>query len=273
MNIAIYGKGGIGKSTVSSNVSAILAYSGKKVLQIGCDPKHDSTLLLTGSDQVTVLDKINYVELKKDDLIKKGIYGIDCVEMGGPTPGVGCAGRGIITGMKMLDDLKILDDNEYDVVIYDILGDVVCGGFFEPLKGGFVDKFYVVTSGEFNSLFAANNLLQGYINCKLEKKGVRIGGLIANYRGGKDEEEIVNSFAQLVNVPLVSCIPRDLRIEQSTFKGIPIVQMNNQYANCEDLVSMYKEIAKDIFSISNTEIKPKAVTLNEIRKLYEYSYK
>lgn len=272
MNIAIYGKGGIGKSTIASNISAYIGACGNRVLQIGCDPKHDSTLLLSNDDVTTVLEKIDSENLAVSDFLKSGKYNVDCIEMGGPAPGVGCAGRGIIAGIKILKDLKIINNEKYDMAIFDILGDVVCGGFFEPLKSGFVDELYIVTSGEFNSLFAANNLCKGYVNCRLADKGVILGGIIANCRGIQKENEIISKFCESVNVPLVSSIPRDIRIEKSTFLGKPLVQMNEEVTGYGDLVDKLSEISSYIFEQNKIRLQPTPITLNELRNLYESIY-
>ncbi|MCD7835737.1 MAG: AAA family ATPase, partial [Lachnospiraceae bacterium] len=260
MNIAIYGKGGIGKSTIASNIAAFLGYHHNNVLLVGCDPKSDSTILLSGSEYKTLLEQINDSDIKADCFLKKGKYHVDCIEMGGPAPGVGCAGRGIISGIKILSELKIIDKKKYDYVIFDILGDVVCGGFFEPLKSGFVDVLYIVTSGEFNSLFAANNLCRGYVNCRLAGKGVAFGGIIANCRGIQHETEIITSFCDLIGVPLVCTIPRDGKIEMSTFLGKPIVEMMGEdpsYKELYDILNSFSEY------IGNNQLKttPQPVSL------------
>lgn len=262
MRIALYGKGGIGKSTVASNVSTLLSRQGK-VLQIGCDPKHDSTLMLLDSPVNTVLDSLSSVNsIGVDDILKTSKYGIDCIEIGGPEPGVGCAGRGIVKGMEIIKCLDVYS-TQYDHILYDILGDVVCGGFFEPLKNGSVDAMYIVTSGEFNSLFAANNLCKGYINCKLRQKGVMFGGIIANCRGIDHEEELIRAYCEMISAPLVSVIPRDYRIERSTFEGVPVAVMYDG----EDVVEPFKIIVNEIISAPHGAIDPKPLTLEQLRDL------
>lgn len=170
--IALYGKGGIGKSTISANISAALAQRGKRILQIGCDPKHDSTrLLLHGELIETVLSYMKRTppdQYRLHDVVYEGVYGIHCVEAGGPEPGVGCAGRGILTTFEMLERLHI-KDYCYDSIIYDVLGDVVCGGFAVPLRREYADRVYIITSGEFMSIYAANNILRGLKNYDTEK--------------------------------------------------------------------------------------------------------
>lgn len=264
MRIAIYGKGGIGKSTTASNISSILGDKGKRVLQVGCDPKHDSTLLLTEKSDSTLLEMAATGKaLTADMIIKKGKYGVDCIEIGGPQPGVGCAGRGILKGMEILKQLKICSD-EYDLIIYDILGDVVCGGFFAPLtSGNLVDELYIVTSGEFNSLYAANNIVNGYLNCKLDKKGVRLAGVIGNMRGLDNEEKIITHFCETLQLPLVATIPRSADIECSTIHGVPLITDNNS----SEVLSYYQRIAMYMLQDHQNHI-PRSFSLPELRNLY-----
>ena len=208
--IAIYGKGGIGKSTISSNISYALGYEGKKVLQIGCDPKHDSTrLLLNGKKIEPVLEYMRRVvpnNYKLSDLIFKGANDIDCVEVGGPEPGVGCAGRGILLTLELLDDMGIRYE-DYEMVLYDVLGDVVCGGFAMPLRKENSDAVYIVTSGEFMSIYAANNILRGLSN--YGEKDRRCGGIIYNSRGLMEEDKRIQRFSDAVELPVIVKIPRD----------------------------------------------------------------
>lgn len=267
MRIAIYGKGGIGKSTVTSNITAMLGKKGYSILQIGCDPKHDSTLLLLNKEAKTVLSSLNQTAISKDMIIETGLYGIDCIEIGGPAPGVGCAGRGIIKGLEIIKHLGILE-KKYDYTFYDILGDVVCGGFFEPLKGGFADKMFIVSSGEFNSLFAANNLCKGYVNCKLGERNVVLGGIIGNCRGTEKEEQLLLEYCKRINVPLVSIIPRDNRIEKSTFQRVPIVA-----SGYSDLCSSFEKIIDNIQDQSFGTKNPGFLELNELRELSSVLYK
>ena len=164
--IAVYGKGGIGKSTISANLSVALAHAGRRVLQVGCDPKHDSTrLLLGGARLTTVLDYLRETkptDRTLDEILVEGFAGVGCVEAGGPKPGVGCAGRGIISTFDLLEQFQL--DRRYDTVVYDVLGDVVCGGFAVPIRNEYANVILVVTSGEFMSLYAANNILRGIRN-------------------------------------------------------------------------------------------------------------
>lgn len=223
--IAVYGKGGIGKSTISANVSAALALGGARVLQIGCDPKQDSTrLLVEGRRLMTVLDYLRTTEpgdRAPDSVVHAGFSGVACVEAGGPEPGVGCAGRGILSALDLLENLGVGEEG-YDVVLYDVLGDVVCGGFAVPLRERYADFIYIVTSGEFMSLYAANNILRGVRN--FEERGLRMAGLILNGRGLPDEDDRVRRFADAVRLPVVASIPRSQVIGEAEQMGQTVVQ-------------------------------------------------
>ncbi|MDR2517104.1 MAG: AAA family ATPase [Spirochaetaceae bacterium] len=207
---AIYGKGGIGKSTISANISAALGRRGRRVLQIGCDPKHDSTrLLLHGERLVTVLDYLKETSPDKcrlSDIVRSGVFGIHCLEAGGPEPGVGCAGRGILTTFELIGRLGIKSNN-YDAILYDVLGDVVCGGFAVPIRREYAEKVYIVTSGEFMALYAANNILRGLKNYDHNLPG-RAGGIIFNSRALGEEDSRIRRFCDAVGLPLLETFPR-----------------------------------------------------------------
>ena len=208
--LAVYGKGGIGKSTLSANVSVSLAMRGYSVMQLGCDPKHDSTrLLLGGRSQRTVLEyvrEVPYGRRRLDDVLETGIAGVMCAEAGGPEPGIGCAGRGILTTFDTLSDLG-LDDIDHDFRIYDVLGDVVCGGFAVPLRKEYADAVIIVTSGEFMSMYAANNIMKGMSNFGTDRP--RLLGIVLNSRGLEGEVESVTAFARAAGTDVIAVIPRD----------------------------------------------------------------
>ena len=207
--IAVYGKGGIGKSTVSANLSAALAASGRRVLQIGCDPKHDSTRLLMHGELIpTVLEHLRQAgaaEARPEAVLRTGAFGIGCIEAGGPKPGVGCAGRGIISAFEFLDRHHVKE--QYDEVIYDVLGDVVCGGFAVPVRREYADAIFLVTSGEYMAIYAANNILRGILNFDGTVHR-RVAGIVLNRRNLPDEEGRVRRFARAVGLPIVASVPR-----------------------------------------------------------------
>ena len=222
--VAIYGKGGIGKSTASANISYLLSKEGLKVVQIGCDPKHDSTrLLLGGKTQVTILDYLgSESEGDESNVIAKGKNGVICMETGGPEPGVGCAGRGILTAFDFIKEKSIVP-KDTDVVIYDVLGDVVCGGFAVPLRKQYANVVFIVTSGEFMSLYAANNVLKGIRN--FDNGDSRLAGLILNSRGNENEYEYVKNFADAVGLPIVAVIPRSKLFSTAESNGMTVSEM------------------------------------------------
>ena len=209
--IAIYGKGGIGKSTTTSNLSAALSHLGYKVMQIGCDPKADSTKnLMKGEFIDTVLDVMNEKgdNLELSDIVFEGYNGVLCVEAGGPTPGVGCAGRGIIAAFEKLEELEAFEVYKPDIVIYDVLGDVVCGGFSMPIRNGYAEEVYIVTSGEMMSMYAASNISTA-VN-QFKKRGyASLKGLILNAKNVENEEDLVNNLAQEINSHVFHNVPRN----------------------------------------------------------------
>ena len=208
IRIAVYGKGGIGKSTTVSNVAAALAEMGLKVMQIGCDPKADSTILLRHGEAVpAVLDLYNEKKqaLQLEDMIRIGYNGVICVEAGGPTPGLGCAGRGIITALEKLKELGAYDVYKPDVVLYDVLGDVVCGGFSMPMRNGYADKVFILTSGENMAIHAAANIAMAVDNFK-NRGYAELGGFILNRRDVPREEEKVEELADDFQTTIVGTL-------------------------------------------------------------------
>ena len=240
VKIAIYGKGGIGKSTTAANVAAALSSRGLKVMQIGCDPKADSTRLLMGRKIPTVLDQLrDNHQPTLDELLFEGYHGVCCVEAGGPTPGIGCAGRGIITAFEKLEELGAYEAVRPDVVLYDVLGDVVCGGFAMPIRGGYADRVFIVTSGEMMALYAADNIVTALKN--FGKRGyAKYGGLILNCRNVDREQELVEQLARETGGKIVGCLPRDPIVQQAedlvktvveAFPGSPMAQCYAALAN------------------------------------------
>ena len=224
--LALYGKGGIGKSTMAANISVALARKGKRIMQVGCDPKHDSTrLLLNGKAQPTVLDYVRNTPIGKrklEDLIMTGTDGVLCTEAGGPEPGIGCAGRGILTTFDTLKKLGA-DELDVDMKIYDVLGDVVCGGFAVPLRGEYADGIILVTSGEFMAMYAANNIMKGLGN--FDTGSPRLIGIILNSRGVEGEEELVRKFASATGTEVIAVIPRDGLFAEAEGNGHTVREM------------------------------------------------
>ncbi len=236
--IAIYGKGGIGKSTIVSNVAASYAQD-KNVLVIGCDPKADTTRTLVGHRIPTILDIIKEnKEASPQDIIFQGFGDVQCVESGGPEPGVGCAGRGVIVAMKLLERLGAFSE-KLDIVIYDVLGDVVCGGFAVPLREDFADEVYIVTSGEYMALYAANNICKG-----IKKLKGNLGGIICNCRGIENEVQIVSEFAEMVGSRLIGVIPRSQMVQKSEIDAKTVVEKFKD----SDLANLYHKLAGEIYS-------------------------
>lgn len=236
--VAIYGKGGIGKSTTTQNLTAGLASMGKHIMIVGCDPKADSTrLVMGGLAQKTVLDTLRDEgdDIDLDQVLKTGFHGIKGVESGGPEPGVGCAGRGIITSINLLEQLGAYTD-DLDYVFYDVLGDVVCGGFAMPIREGKAQEIYIVCSGEMMALYAANNISKG-IAKYAKTGGVRLGGLICNSRKVDGEKELVEAVAKEIGTQMIYFVPRDNAVQhaenhkKTVIEYSPDVPQADEYRN------------------------------------------
>lgn len=267
--IAIYGKGGIGKSTTVANVSVALAKQNYKICQIGCDPKNDSTRLLLGRIcPSTVLDCVKKYgdDILLEQILHYGYLDIKCAEAGGPEPGVGCAGRGIIVALEKLKELNAA--NECDYILYDVLGDVVCGGFAVPIREGYASEIYIVSSGELMSLYAANNIAKG-IQRFANRGKVRLGGIIGNSRNIKNEKALLEDFSKQINTNLITFIPRDEVVNQAEINRKTVIE----YAPDTPAAEVYRQLAQKITSNSDLTI-PKPLRFDELEKLVlEYGNK
>ncbi|KPU45689.1 nitrogenase iron protein 1 [Oxobacter pfennigii] len=241
--VAIYGKGGIGKSTTTQNLTAGLAEMGKRIMVVGCDPKADSTrLLLGGLAQKTVLDTLRDEgeDIELEYILKNGFGNIKCVESGGPEPGVGCAGRGIITSINMLERLGAYEE-DLDYVFYDVLGDVVCGGFAMPIREGKAREIYIVASGELMAMYAANNISKG-VTKYANTGGTRLGGIICNSRKVDNERELLEAFAKELGTQLIHFVPRDNIVQKAEINRKTVID----FAPEETQADEYRNLAKAI---------------------------
>jgi nitrogenase iron protein NifH len=242
-HIAIYGKGGIGKSTTTSNISASLAEAGYKVIQIGCDPKSDSTSVLRGNEYLpTVLDSMrDSGKVHLEDISRVGYCGVLCIESGGPVPGVGCAGRGINAAVTLLQELHLFDEFKPDFVLYDVLGDVVCGGFAVPIRDGISDRVYVVSSSDFMAIYAANNLFKA-ISKYAPTGGAKLGGIVGNGLSAGYSQAIIDDFAQRTGAGVAGYIPRSLTVSQSELYGKTVIEANPD----SEHAGLYRALAKTV---------------------------
>lgn len=252
LKIAVYGKGGIGKSTTISNMAAAMSEMGLRVMQIGCDPKADSTASLhPGVKLTTVLD---LVRQKKDnftigDMVCEGFGGVVCVEAGGPTPGMGCAGRGIITALEKLGSKGVYDAYKPDVVIYDVLGDVVCGGFSMPMRDGYADKVFIVTSGENMAIYAAANIALAVQNFQ-ERGYAQLGGIILNRRNVKNEDEKVQELCKDFSTSIVGELSRSETVQDAEELGKTVLEAFPDSAMAQE----YRTLAKQLLAACGKEI-------------------
>ncbi|MEB3827180.1 nitrogenase iron protein [Phormidium sp. CCY1219] len=251
--IAVYGKGGIGKSTTTQNTVAGLVELGRKVMVVGCDPKADSTrLLLGGLHQKSVLDTLREEgeDVELDEVRKPGYGNTLCVESGGPEPGVGCAGRGIITSISLLEQLGAYEESEQlDYAFYDVLGDVVCGGFAMPIREGKAKEIYIVTSGEMMAMYAANNICRG-IQKYAESGGVRLGGLICNSRKVDREADMIQALAEKLGTQMIYFLPRDNMVQRAELNRKTVIEYD---PTCEQ-ADHYRNLANAIDANSNVVV-------------------
>jgi nitrogenase iron protein NifH len=259
--IAIYGKGGIGKSTTTSNISAALVEAGYKVLQFGCDPKSDSTNTLRGGEDIpSILDLLrDNSHVDAHVAIYKGFGGVHCVEAGGPQPGVGCAGRGIISAVELLKQQNIFEELDLDYVLYDVLGDVVCGGFAVPIREGIADHVYTVSSSDFMAIYAANNLFKG-IKRYSNACGALLAGVIANSINTPFQRNVIEDFVARTHTSVVEYIPRSLTVTQAELAG----QTTIEAAPTSEQAEIYRSVARKI--VAHTESKvPAPLSQPELR--------
>ncbi|MBQ1446698.1 MAG: P-loop NTPase [Solobacterium sp.] len=247
IKIAVYGKGGIGKSTIAANLSMALSEKGYRVMQVGCDPKADSTGALCGGRKITtVLDAIRQKgnDIALEDIVTIGDGGVICIEAGGPTPGVGCAGRGIITAFEKMTALGAFAQYRPDIVIYDVLGDVVCGGFAMPIRNGYARNVFVVTSGEKMAMYAAGNIAIAVDNFKA-RGYARLRGILLNCRNVEDELDKVQKFADDIDSRIVSVIPRSSVVQEAENLGKTVVAAFPD----SEMAQIYRKMADRVLEV------------------------
>ena len=262
--IAFYGKGGIGKSTTSQNTLAALVELGQRILIVGCDPKADSTrLILNAKAQDTVLhlaaEHGSVEDLELEDVLKVGYKGIKCVESGGPEPGVGCAGRGVITSINFLEENGAYDDVDY--VSYDVLGDVVCGGFAMPIRENKAQEIYIVCSGEMMAMYAANNISKGIVKYA-NSGGVRLAGLICNSRQTDREDELIIALAEKLGTQMIHFVPRDNVVQRAEIRRMTVIEYDPQAKQADE----YRQLAQKVLHNKKLVI-PTPVTMDELEAL------
>jgi len=263
--VAIYGKGGIGKSTTTQNTVAALAEAGKKVMIVGCDPKADSTrLILNEKAQATVMDMAREAgsveDLELEDVLLTGYGDVKCAESGGPEPGVGCAGRGVITAINFLEEEGAYTD-DLDFVFYDVLGDVVCGGFAMPIREGKAREIYIVTSGEMMAMYAANNIARGILKYA-QSGGVRLGGLICNSRKTDREYDLIQALAEKLGTQMIHFVPRENEVQRAELRRQTVIQYNPEHAQADE----YRQLAQKIAENENLVI-PTPISQDELEEL------
>ncbi len=262
---AIYGKGGIGKSNTTQNLVAALAESGKKVLIVGCDPKADSTrLILHSKAQTTVMhlaaEAGSVEDLELEDVLSVGFGGIKCVESGGPEPGVGCAGRGVITAINFLEEEGAYTE-DLDFVFYDVLGDVVCGGFAMPIRENKAQEIYIVCSGEMMAMYAANNISKGIVKYA-NSGGVRLAGLMCNSRNTDREDELVMALASRLGTTMIHFVPRDNAVQHAEIRRMTMVEYDPKHKQSDE----YRQLAGKIVNNTNFVI-PTPIEMEELEEL------
>jgi nitrogenase iron protein NifH len=271
--IALYGKGGIGKSTVSSNLSIALKQSGLEVMQVGCDPKRDSTRLLTKGTMIpTVLETLrghlragrDQSAVTLDDIVFQGAQGVHCVESGGPEPGVGCAGRGVLTALQILKDLKAFDVYGVDAVIYDILGDVVCGGFAQPIRAGYAQEIYLLCSGSFMSIYAANNIAKGIRRLSRQNE-TGLAGVVCNSSGNEAfERKVISEFAEILGTEMIDFIPRSPVIQSCEVEGKTVLEHSPEGPEAD----VFRDFAAKVINNTSRVIPTPIEEISELEEVY-----
>lgn len=262
---AIYGKGGIGKSTTTQNLVAALAEAGKKVMIVGCDPKADSTrLILHSKAQNTIMEMAaeagTVEDLELEDVLKVGYGGVKCVESGGPEPGVGCAGRGVITAINFLEEEGAYED-DLDFVFYDVLGDVVCGGFAMPIRENKAQEIYIVCSGEMMAMYAANNISKGIVKYA-NSGGVRMAGLICNSRNTDREDELIEALAAKLGTQMIHFVPRDNVVQRAEIRRMTCIEYDPSAKQSDE----YRALAQKVID-NKLLVIPKPCTMDELEEL------
>jgi nitrogenase iron protein NifH len=262
---AIYGKGGIGKSTTTQNLVAGLAELGQKVMIVGCDPKADSTrLMLHSKAQETIMhlaaEAGSVEDLELEDVLRVGYADVKCVESGGPEPGVGCAGRGVITAINFLEEEGAYDE-DLDFVFYDVLGDVVCGGFAMPIRENKAQEIYIVVSGEMMAMYAANNICKGIVKYA-NSGGVRLAGLICNSRNTDREAELIEALAEKLGTQMIHFVPRDNTVQRAEIRRMTVIEYDPTAKQADE----YRQLAQKIVDNKNLVI-PTPITMDELEDL------
>ncbi len=271
--IAIYGKGGIGKSTIAGNLSMALKEKGIAVMQVGCDPKRDSTRSLTGGRLIPTVLETYREQMRQgrdasaialEDIVFQGPGGVYCVESGGPEPGVGCAGRGVLTAIQILRDLKAYETYGLDVVVYDVLGDVVCGGFAQPIRQGYAREIYLICSGAFMSIYAANNIAKGVR--RLARRGqTGLSGLLCNSSGQEDfEKKVLSDFAERLGTSLVHFVPRSPAIQACELESRTVLELSPDSEEADG----FRKLAEKVLSGGSPVIPTPLEELSELEAMY-----
>ena len=271
--IAIYGKGGVGKSTIASNLSMALKEKGIAVMQVGCDPKRDSTRNLTGGRLIPTVLETYREQMRQgrdasaialEDIVFQGPGGVYCVESGGPEPGVGCAGRGVLTAIQILRDLKAYETYSLDVVVYDVLGDVVCGGFAQPIRQGYAREIYLICSGAFMSIYAANNIAKGVR--RLARRGqTGLSGLLCNSSGQEDfEKKVLSDFAERLGTSLVHFVPRSPAIQVCELESRTVLEISPDSEEADG----FRKLAEKVMSGGSPVIPTPLEELSELEAMY-----